>query len=317
MTALKYVFIIIFALIVVLFLACGYIYNQIAWRKTFKLPHAFEKIIAGNAEPGEYEIFCEKMREEYSKYPLEEVTLDLSKDEYLKAHLLVPKEPNGKIILACHGARSDGIGEYCKIGPYFYDNGYTVLLPDHRGCGESSGKFMGYGTHESKDTFLWVKYLKKRFPNQSIFLYGISMGAATVLMMSDKAKDESIKGIISDCSYTSAWDEFSYQLKTSFHLPNFPILYICDLYSEIFAGYSFKDASPINCVKNAQKPILFIHGGADDYVPYYMMDILYNACPTEKYKVTIDNALHARSYYQDNFKYEKAMEKFIEKCMKQ
>ena len=65
-----------------------------------------------------------------------------------------------------------------------------------------------------------------------------------------------------------------------------------------------------------KKDRLFIHGKADDYVPFYMMDILYKACPSEKYKIEIDDALHARSYYQDNIKYEKAMEKFIEKCMK-
>ena len=315
MTVLKYVLIICIVMFAVCFLACGYAYNQIAWRKTFKLPTFLKRLIAGNEQEGEYEVFCEKMRDEYNKYPLEKITLTLSKKEYLNAHLLVPPNPNGKIILASHGARSDGIGEFCKIGPYFYSKGYIVMMPDHRGCADSCGKYMGYGTHESKDTYLWVEYLKKRFPKQVIFLYGISMGAATVLMMSDNAEDEAIRGIISDCSYTSAWDEFSYQLKMSFHLPEFPVLYICDFYSKIFAGYSFKDAYPYEHVKKAKKPILFIHGRADDYVPYYMMDILYKACPNEKYKVTIDNALHARSYYQDNIKYEKEIEKFIEKCM--
>ena len=98
---------------------------------------------------------------------------------------------------------------------------------------------------------------KQHYPDTDIFLLGVSMGAATVLMMSRSATDEAIKGIIADCSYTSAWDEFSYQLKTSFHLPDFPILPICNLYSRIFAGYSFRDASPLNAVKEAKKPILF------------------------------------------------------------
>ena len=94
-------------------------------------------------------------------------------------------------------------------------------MPEHRGCGISDGKFMGYGTHESRDTMLWLDYAEKRFPELSIFLLGVSMGAATVLMMSDKLPENSVKGIIADCSYTSAWDEFKYQLKVSFHLALF------------------------------------------------------------------------------------------------
>lgn len=134
-----------------------------------------------------------------------------------------------------------------------------------------------------------------------------------MLMMSRSATDEAIKGIIADCSYTSAWDEFSYQLKTSFHLPDFPILPICNLYSRIFAGYSFRDASPLNAVKEAKKPILFIHGGDDDFVPTYMEKILYDACCTEKEMIVIDGAVHARSYYQNPEAYEKAIENFMNK----
>ena len=118
-------------------------------------------------------------------------------------------------------------------------------MPEHRGCGESEGKFLGYGTHESKDTFLWIDCARKRFPELDIFLLGVSMGGATVLMMSDKITDPAVKGIIADCSYTSAWDEFAYQLKNPFGLPAFPLLYIFDLYCRIICKYSLRDASPI------------------------------------------------------------------------
>lgn len=309
------VLIVLVVLLFILFLVCGFIYNQIAWRKTFKVPQFIMNHIAGNEMFDDYSEKARKAEKDFLKYPLETITLKTPDGATLKGKLLEPKESNGKLILACHGAHSSGIGEFCFIGPYFYENGYTLFMPDHRGCGESDGKFMGYGTHESKDTFLWLDYLKKRFPSLSIFLLGVSMGAATVLMMSEKADDKAIKGIIADCSYTSAWDEFSYQLKTSFHLPNFPLLNICDIYSRLLAGYSFKDASPIKAVKNAKKPILFIHGNKDDFVPYFMQDILYKACPTEKMCLTVEGAVHARSYYTNPVVYQNAVETFIEKCM--
>lgn len=304
------------AIILLLFILCAFIYNQLVWRKTIKIPKFITDLIAGNNMPDEFGKANITAEKKLLALPIKEIALNTPDGERLVARVLVPQKSNGKLILACHGARSWGIGEFALISHYFYKNGYTLIMPDHRGCGSSGGKYMGYGTHESRDSYIWVNYAKQHFPDLDIFLLGVSMGAATVLMMSKTADDSAIKGIIADCSYTSAWEEFSYQLKTSFHLPNFPVLHICSLYSRIIAGYSFKDASPLEAVKNAKKPILFIHGGADDFVPVYMEKILYDACCTEKSMITVDNAVHARSYYTNPEIYEKTIEEFMNKYSK-
>ena len=301
------------ALILILLAGCGFIFNQLLWKKTVPVPKFIMDSLAGSEMPDEYDAVAEKAMEKLKKLPLERVEMTAPDGEKLIGHILTPEKSNGRLILACHGARSSGLGEFCLISHYFYENGYTVVMPDHRGCGESGGKFMGYGTHESKDGFLWIDYAKKRFPGLDIFLLGVSMGGATVLMMSEKADDPCIKGVIADCSYTSAWDEFSYQLKTSFHMPDFPIMHICNLYCRIFAGYSFKEASPLESVKRTKKPVLFIHGGADDFVPSYMEKILYDACRTEKEMVTVENAVHARSYFENPALYESSIKSFMDK----
>lgn len=304
------------AITVLLFILCGFIYNQLVWRKTIKIPEFITKLIAGNNIPDAYGEANIKAEKKLLSLPIQEITLNAPDGERLIARVLVPEKSNGRLILACHGARSWGIGEFALISDYFYKNGYTLIMPDHRGCGNSGGKYMGYGTHESKDTYIWVHYAKQHFPELNIFLLGVSMGAATVLMMSSTADDKDIKGIIADCSYTSAWDEFSYQLRTSFHMPDFPILHICNLYSRVIGGYSFKKASPIDAVKSAKKPILFIHGGKDDFVPTYMEKQLYDACCSEKEMIVVENAVHARSYYADPKKYESAIENFMNKYSK-
>lgn len=303
-------------IILLLFIICGFIYNQLVWRKTIKIPEFITKIIAGNEMPDEFGKANIKAENELLSLSIKEVFHNTPDGERLIARVLEPEKSNGRLILACHGARSWGIGEFALISHYLYENGYTLIMPDHRGCGDSGGKYMGYGTHESKDTYIWVNYAKQHFPGLDIFLLGVSMGGATVLMMSKTAEDSAIKGIIADCSYTSAWDEFSYQLKTSFHLPDFPILHICNLYSKIIAGYSFKGASPVDAVKNAKKPILFIHGSKDDFVPTFMEKILYDACCTEKEMIVIDGAVHARSYFTNPRAYEKAIEEFMDKYSK-
>lgn len=306
-------FIVLCVLLLILVLACGLVFNLVIWRKTVRLPKFIEKMIAGNAENDPvYEADLQTAKAEFCALPREDVWLTAPDGARLLGRVLVPEHPNGRTMLLCHGARSSGIGEYRFMAPYLYKNGYTLVIPDHRGCGESDGKYMGYGTHESKDTFLWLRYAKERFPENSIFLLGISMGAATVLMMSNHLEDAAVKGVIADCPYTSAWDEFSYQMHTSFHLPDFPILHICDLYCRALCGYAFKAASPLESVKCAKKPILFIHGAADDFVPTFMQDILFDACPTEKEKLTVEGAVHARSYYTNPTLYNQTLLTFMD-----
>lgn len=301
--------------IILLFLICGFIFNQIIWYKQMPLPKFIGKLVAGNEAPqSDFDRDRDAALKAFADFPIEKLSLTALNGETLRGSVIIPPVSNGRLLIACHGAHSSGVGEFCFDMPYFYREGYTVLMPEHRGCGESDGKFLGYGTHESADTLLWLDYARKRFPNLNVYLHGVSMGGATVLMMSDKVSDPAVKGIIADCSYTSAWDEFSYQLKTSFHLPNFPVLHTCDLICRLICGYDFRDASPLRAVSNSKLPVLFIHGAADDFVPQFMQDELYAACPTRKEKLTVAGAVHARSYYTDPKAYEAAIERFVAEC---
>lgn len=299
-------------LILLLFAVCAVVLNQLISFKTIHIPDFFFSRIAGNDEPNQFEAEELMAQKRHQTLNVEQVEINLN-GCMLRAKLLVPEKSNGILLIACHGARSSALGEFEFELDYFYDGGFTVLMPEHRGCGISDGKFMGYGTHESKDTLLWLDYGSKRFPALSVFLLGVSMGAATVLMMSDKIPDNRVKGIISDCAYTSAWDEFKYQLKTSFHMGTFPVLYVCDFLCRIYARYSFKDASPVECVKNAKAPILFIHGTADTFVPFYMEKELYSACGSEKEILAVDGAVHARNYHKNPALYEKTLNEFFHK----
>lgn len=314
-TALIVLAVLLGVLVILLFLLCGFVFNQIIWHKQMPLPKFIGKLVAGNEAPqSDFDRDRDAALKAFASFPIEKLTLTASNGERLCGSLIQPPKSNGRLLIACHGAHSSGVGEFCFDMPYFYRTGYTVLMPEHRGCGESDGKFLGYGTHESADTLLWLAYARERFPELKIYLLGVSMGGATVLMMSDKISDPAVKGIIADCPYTSAWDEFSYQLKTSFHMPNFPILYICNLICRLVCGYDFRDASPLEAVRDSRLPVLFIHGGDDDFVPQFMQEELYSACPTAKEKLTVAGAVHARSYYTDPKAYEAAMESFISKC---
>ncbi|MDO4672752.1 MAG: alpha/beta hydrolase, partial [Porphyromonadaceae bacterium] len=75
---------------------------------------------------------------------------------------------------------------------------------------------------------------------------------------------------------------FAYKLKQMYHLPAFPYIYTASLLNKMVNGWYFSDANPLKAVSNCTKPMLFIHGESDTYVPTWMVYKLYDAKPMPK-----------------------------------
>lgn len=214
----------------------------------------------------------------------------------LKLHGYEVKNENktNKWAIVVHGYTSEGELVSSKA-KHFYEMGYNVLVPDLRGHGKSEGDYIGMGWDDRLDIIDWINNILKDNPSSEIILHGTSMGAATVLSTSGENLPKNVKAIIADCGYTSVWNEFTYQLKALFNLPSFPVMNLSNMVTMVKAGYSLKDASPIEQVAKSKTPILYIHGDKDDFVPYYMMDELYKATSSEKSKLTVQNAGHGKA----------------------
>ena len=241
----------------------------------------------------------------------------ITSQDCLKLHSYQVKNQSSsnKWVITVHGYTSEGINMSSYAKKYYY-NGYNVLIPDLRSHGLSEGDYIGMGWDDRLDIISWINYILNEDPNAEIVLHGISMGAATVLMTSGEEIPSNVKAIIADCGYTSVWDEFAYQLDDLFSLPEFPILNVSSIVAKIRAGYFLGEASSIEQVKKSQTPILYIHGDQDDFVPYYMMEELYNATNSEKEMLTIKGAEHAKASEVDPETYWTTINNFINKYIK-
>ena len=238
----------------------------------------------------------------------------ITSSDNLKLHAYEVKNENktDKWAIVVHGYTSEGKLLSSKA-KHLYNMGYNVLVPDLRSHGTSEGNYIGMGWHDRLDIIDWINYIVKNNPKSEIALHGTSMGSATVLMVSGEKLPSNVKAIVADCGYTSVYDEFSYQLKQLFNLPAFPIMNFSDVVTHIRAGYCLNDASAINQVKKSTTPILYIHGDKDEFVPYYMMDELYNATNSEKEKLTIEGGEHANSDLVNPKLYWSTVNSFLEK----
>ncbi|WP_099204285.1 alpha/beta hydrolase [Scatolibacter rhodanostii] len=226
--------------------------------------------------------------------------------------LFVPAEnPKGTIIVM-HGYRSRSDMDFVPEVEFLNGLGYNLLVVMQRSHDESEGKYITFGVKERFDCKMWAEYVAKRFGNeQDIFLSGISMGAATVLMASGLDLPSNVRGIIADCGFTSAWEIVKRVGKKDMHLPCFPFVYGVNFFAKRLAKFDLKEYSTLDAMKLNRLPILFIHGDADDFVPITMTMQNYKACKAPKELLVIRGAAHATSYLSDTELCQKAILDFV------
>lgn len=243
----------------------------------------------------------------------EDAYLDSADGLKLHAYRMDSAEKTNKYAVVCHGYQNNATGS-SAIARHLYDLGYTVVLPDARGHGESEGDYIGMGWDERRDIVAWCNEIVAANPQSEILLMGVSMGGATVMMTTGEPDlPANVKCAVEDCGYTSAWDEFAGQLQELYGLPTFPILDATNLVTQIRAGYDIKKASAVEQVKKSRTPTLFIHGEEDAFVPFWMLDVVYEAAACEKEKLVVPGAAHAKSSEVNPDLYWSTVDAFISK----
>lgn len=95
------------------------------------------------------------------------------------------------------------------------------------------------------------------------------------------------------------------------HLPANIFYPFVKLGALLFGHFNVDSASPLESVKNAKVPIIFIHGECDTFVPCSMSKKLYDACTSKKHLTIIKDAEHGISYLFDPVLYVTELENFF------
>ena len=193
--------------------------------------------------------------------------------------------------------------------------GYNILLPDLHGHGQSNGRDVRMGWKDRFDVLRWSALADTLFHDSTghtqQVLHGVSMGAATVMNVSGEKTPAYLRCFVEDCGYTSVWDEFHYELGNRFGLPSFPLMYTTSALCQLRYGWSFGEASSLKQVAKCHKPMLFIHGDNDHFVPTWMVRPLYAAKPQPKELYITHGSQHAQSYRDHRKEYVARIRTFV------
>ena len=214
-------------------------------------------------------------------------------------------------VIFLNGYKGHAYGDFAAHFYLIKSLGYNILLTDQRACGLSEGDCATFGIKERYDCVAWADYLTSRFGDDiRICLFGISMGAATVMMALDLNPPETVKCIIEDCGYTSPKEVLCYNAEIM-NIPKHLGYFLTSVGARIYGKFNLNESTAIDAISKSKLPILYIHGTADDFVPFWMLDKLYQAGGGPKAKLAVKDAGHAVSYPQNPDEYEKSVKAFL------
>lgn len=193
-----------------------------------------------------------------------------------------PAHAQGTAVVV-HGYTDNHLCFLNLVRMYRDDLNYNVMVPDLHYHGYSEGRAVQMGWLDRFDVRRFAEMAHEIWGDDFLVVHGVSMGAATTMMLSGDELPEYFRAFVEDCGYSSVWDQFAHNLKDSFHLPPFPVLNSASIVCRRKYGWDFKEASSVDQLAKCDRPMLFIHGDKDDFVPFEHLYKNYDA-KTQGYK---------------------------------
>ena len=219
------------------------------------------------------------------------------------------------IVILSHGVTVNRYASL-KYARLFHDLGFSALAYEQCRHGESGGDFTTYGYYERYDLKAVVDWVRDRFgPDILLGIHGESMGAAILLQYAGFVEDGA-DFYISDCAYASIWEQLGYRLGVDYHLPIWPFLHLSAWLCRVRSGFVMKEACPLAAAPHIEKPVLFVHGEDDRYIPPDASKRLYEAKITGlRTLLLVPGARHAQSQPVAPDQYRQAVIEFLDRSV--
>ena len=291
----------------------------VPYRIAFRSPLPGQNDIYRLPEGEQYRSRAEEMRgmiRQMAAEPCETVCITSRDGLKLRGRLYLRGGKDAPVDLCFHGWRAVGLRDFSGGGLFLLGEGHNVLLADQRAQGDSEGNTMTFGVMERWDCLDWLDYIRSR-PELGgpVTLYGVSMGAATVLLASALPLPENVRCIIADSPYSSP-EAILQKVSRDMGLPGKPALALLRGGAALFGGFRFTGISCAEAVRHTRIPILLIHGEEDRFVPLEMSREIAAANPERVTLITFPGAGHGLSYLEDTERYRRAVTEFCRQAQK-
>jgi alpha-beta hydrolase superfamily lysophospholipase len=198
-------------------------------------------------------------------------------------------EPSKGVIALFHGYHASKSSLW-QEALAFYRMGFTVVLVDFRASGNSEGNICSIGFYEAEDVQNTLKWCRAEYPNQKVFLYGSSMGAAAIMRAISELKSTP-DAIMLQSPFSTMLSATQTRFKLS-GIPSFPSAHLLTFWGGYLNNFDGFSHNPNDYAKNINCPTLLIHGQLDDRVSWNDIKLVFNKLNGPKELATFGKSGH-------------------------
>ena len=192
----------------------------------------------------------------FRELPFDEISIVSDDGLTLRADML-RGSGTGKTVIFFHGYKSEPACDFAAMYDFYKSLGCDLIYVHMRAHGKSDGTYIGFGALDRYDVVQWTNKAAELFPDNDIYLHGMSMGAASILQSADLDLNKNVRGIIADCGYSDLNTVFRNLVGKLYHLPTM-FVDVFEYVNLLKAGYGFKEASSVRSVSVTEIPLLYI-----------------------------------------------------------
>jgi len=225
-----------------------------------------------------------------------------------------PAAPDKPLTIFFHGYGSEK-SSMIPEARAFLDMGYSVLLLDFRGSGDSSESYTTVGFREAEDVASAVNYSRLNLPHRRLILYGGSMGVAAIVR-AVAACGVQPDAIIAENIFDNMLNTVKHRFQ-AMGVPSFPSAQLLVFWGGVQGGFNAFANNPAEYAASVQCPILFLHGSDDPRAHLEDARKVFDAVPGPKRFREFPGLGHESSIVRFPKEWRVAVGQFLDEAPKQ
>ncbi len=219
---------------------------------------------------------------------------------------LIRTDSSRGTVVMCHGYTSTK-SQLLDEATAFNQMGFTTLLIDLSGHGESDGNTTTIGYREADDVTAAYQFARKFHP--PVLLYGVSMGAAAILrsVAVHRVRPEAV---LLECPFGTMLQAVENRFHL-IHLPAFPFARMMVFWGGLQNDYPAFTHNPAEYAAHVRVPVLLLYGLKDQRVIRSEIDQIYRNLAGPKQLVCFEGLEHQSYYRKQPDKWRQAVGKFL------
>ncbi|MDB6101861.1 MAG: esterase/lipase/thioesterase family active site protein [Gammaproteobacteria bacterium] len=216
-------------------------------------------------------------------------------------------KPGQGAIILLHGLRGDR-RDMVSRAEFLRARGYSVLLFDFQGHGESRGSRITFGDIESRDVTASIQYLHHKLPNEQVGVIGASLGAAAFVLAEGRP---AVAVVVLEQMYPTIQQAVAGRARQYLGPlgPVFAPLLMAQMQARL--EIPANRLRPIDRMAQLGAPVLIVNGTQDSYTPIEDARALFAAASDPKELWAVQGAGHVNLYAFAKAHYEQRVGDFL------